>query len=118
MDSLTARQVWGSARTSGQPAASWSSSRPTWTPGRCTCRGRTGRLDVLAVPVQDMRPGLDGLDGLDRIESSVPGLQGRVDQGSIVVAGHSRGQHTAALLPDVGHRRPLDGAGRDWRGRL
>lgn len=101
MDSLTARQVWGSARTSGQPAASWSSSRPTWTPGRCTCRVRTGRLDVLAVPVQDMRR---VLDGLDRIESSVPGLQGRVDQGSIVVAGHSRGHHTAALLPDVGHR--------------
>ena len=115
MDSLTARQVWGSARTSGQPVASWSSSRPTWTNGRCTCRGRTGRLDVLAVPVQDMRR---VLDSLDRIESSVPGLQGRVDQGSIVVAGHSRGHHTAALLPDVGHRRPLDGAGRDWRGRL
>jgi len=101
VDSLTARQVWGSARTSGQPAASWSSSRPTWTPGRCTCRGRTGRLDVLAVPVQDIRRVLDGLDW---IESSVPGLQGRVDQGSIVVAGHSRGHHTAALLPGVGHR--------------
>jgi dienelactone hydrolase len=38
------------------------------------------------------------LDGLDTLESSVPGLAGRVDRSRIAVAGHSWGAQTASTL--------------------
>ncbi|NJQ01348.1 alpha/beta hydrolase family protein [Streptomyces zingiberis] len=38
------------------------------------------------------------LDRLDVIEETVPRLAGRVDHGSVAVAGHSFGGHTASLL--------------------
>ncbi len=38
------------------------------------------------------------LDQLDHIESSVPGLSGRMDWSRIAVAGHSMGGHTAGML--------------------
>ncbi|MBR7825951.1 alpha/beta fold hydrolase [Actinospica sp. MGRD01-02] len=38
------------------------------------------------------------LDGLDTVESSVPGLAGRVDRSRIAVAGHSWGAQTASTL--------------------
>ncbi|MBU8547579.1 chlorophyllase [Streptomyces sp. Babs14] len=45
--------------------------------------------------VRDMKTILDSLDVL---ESSVPGLAGRVDRGRVVAAGHSFGGQTAGIL--------------------
>lgn len=39
------------------------------------------------------------LDQLDLLESSVPGLAGRLDHTRIAVAGHSWGAQTASMLP-------------------
>jgi pimeloyl-ACP methyl ester carboxylesterase len=38
------------------------------------------------------------LDEFDHIEASVPGLKGRLDRSRLVIAGHSLGGHTAAML--------------------
>ena len=48
------------------------------------------------------------LDHLDEIEAAVPGLQGRVDQSRIAVAGHSWGAQTASTLLGA---RVLDAGG-------
>jgi len=38
------------------------------------------------------------IDQLDVIESSIPEIKGRLDQGRIAVTGHSMGGHTAGML--------------------
>ncbi|MFD0272894.1 alpha/beta hydrolase family protein [Kitasatospora sp. NPDC127111] len=54
---------------------------------------RTPRIWRLRI--EDLRRVLDGLDVL---ESSVPGLAGRLDRGRVAVAGHSWGAQTASAL--------------------
>ncbi|MFI1206901.1 alpha/beta hydrolase family protein [Streptomyces sp. NPDC020802] len=49
------------------------------------------------------------LDRLDVIESLVPQLSGRLDHGSVAVAGHSMGGHTASLLLGARLTDPDDG---------
>ncbi|WAU83336.1 chlorophyllase [Streptomyces sp. Qhu-G9] len=49
------------------------------------------------------------LDRLDVIESLVPQLSGRLDHGSVAVAGHSMGGHTASLLLGARLTDPHDG---------
>ncbi|MFD3827101.1 alpha/beta hydrolase family protein [Streptomyces sp. NPDC058625] len=49
------------------------------------------------------------LDGFDAIEAAVPQLHGRVDRGSVAVAGHSMGGHTASLLLGARLTDPDDG---------
>ncbi|WP_225882010.1 alpha/beta hydrolase family protein [Streptomyces aureocirculatus] len=55
---------------------------------------------------QDMR---HIIDRLDAIEDAVPQLRGRLDHGSIAVAGHSMGGHTASLLLGARLTDPDDG---------
>ncbi|MET7862677.1 alpha/beta hydrolase family protein [Micromonospora taraxaci] len=49
------------------------------------------------------------LDQLDTIEAAAPHLRGRLDRGSVAVAGHSMGGHTAALLLGARLTEPRDG---------
>ncbi|NMO91501.1 chlorophyllase/cutinase-like alpha/beta fold protein [Actinomycetospora sp. TBRC 11914] len=56
--------------------------------------------------VEDM---LRILDDLDRLEGAVPGLPGRVDHGSVAVAGHSFGGQTAGVLLGLRVTDPVDG---------
>lgn len=49
------------------------------------------------------------LDRLDEIEAAVPQLLGRLDRGSVAVAGHSMGGHTASLLLGARLTDPQDG---------
>ncbi len=49
------------------------------------------------------------LDHLDQIEAIVPGLQGRLDKGSIVAVGHSLGGHTVGLLAGMHITDPQNG---------
>ncbi|MFH8990456.1 alpha/beta hydrolase family protein [Streptomyces sp. NPDC017940] len=51
------------------------------------------------------------VDRLDAIEDAVPQLRGRLDHGSIAVAGHSMGGHTASLL--LGARLTDPDSGRE-----
>lgn len=50
------------------------------------------------------------LDHLDRIESTVPGLSGRVDRGHIAAVGHSMGGHTVGMLCGATVTDPVDGS--------
>lgn len=50
------------------------------------------------------------LDQVDTIESTVPGLQGRLDRSRIAVAGHSLGAFTASLLLGLKNTDPRDGS--------
>lgn len=56
--------------------------------------------------VEDMR---HLLDRLDAIEAAVPHLAGRLDHGSVAVAGHSMGGHTASMLLGARLTDPDDG---------
>lgn len=53
------------------------------------------------------------LDHLDEIESTVPGLAGRVDRERIAMAGHSLGGQTASLLLGMQVKDPDDDRDRD-----
>ncbi|NLU71404.1 alpha/beta fold hydrolase [Streptomyces sp. HNM0575] len=50
------------------------------------------------------------LDHLDRIESTVPGLSGRIDRGRIAAVGHSMGGHTVGMLCGSTVTDPVDGS--------
>ncbi|KAH8896436.1 alpha/beta-hydrolase [Thozetella sp. PMI_491] len=50
------------------------------------------------------------LDNLDTIESSVPGLSGRLDRSRVAVAGHSAGSLTVNLLLGARNTDPRDGS--------
>lgn len=58
------------------------------------------------------------LDNLDVIESSVPGLSGRLDRARVAVAGHSAGAWTASMLLGASNTDPrgdlIDGASTTW----
>ncbi|MEW2167102.1 chlorophyllase [Streptomyces sp. NPDC007084] len=60
--------------------------------------------------VQDMRRALDELTTL---EASVPGLEGRVDHGRVVAAGHSFGGQTAGILVGLRVTDPDTGVAED-----
>lgn len=49
------------------------------------------------------------LDHLDQIESSVPGLSGRLDRSRIAAVGHSMGGHTVGMLAGMRVTDPNDG---------
>jgi pimeloyl-ACP methyl ester carboxylesterase len=49
------------------------------------------------------------LDHLDFVESSVPGLKGRLDSKRVAIVGHSMGGHTAAMLLGMRLADPHDG---------
>jgi len=69
--------------------------------------------DVLEAPlywrtrVEDMRT---ILDHLDRIESTVPGLSGRVDRTRVAAVGHSMGGHTVGMLCGSTVTDPVNGS--------
>ena len=50
---------------------------------------------IWRIRADDLRRTIDHLDGL---AAAVPGLDGRVDRGSVAVAGHSWGAQTASML--------------------
>ena len=50
------------------------------------------------------------LDQLDTIESTVPGLKGRLDRTRVAVAGHSLGAWTASMLLGASNTDPRDGS--------
>lgn len=50
------------------------------------------------------------LDDLAEIETTVPGLQGRLDHSKVAVVGHSLGAWTALTLLGVGNTDPRDGS--------
>ncbi|KAI0399497.1 Alpha/Beta hydrolase protein [Xylaria palmicola] len=50
------------------------------------------------------------LDQLDHIESTVPGLQGRLDKSKVAGAGHSYGATTMSMLLGAENTDPRDGA--------
>lgn len=50
------------------------------------------------------------LDNLDRVETSTPGLKGRLDRSRVAIAGHSLGAWTTALLLGASNTDPRDGS--------